>query len=96
MIYMINFSSVTPNVLTFQSKTIDNLKKIANIFNSYFSSIGKKAQTKINYSDKNYNDYLTTKTPPFPLTNRQRRNETDFPIPRYQETGHFLAVYCIQ
>ena len=65
---MINFSSVTPNVLTFQSKTIDNLKKIANIFNSYFSSIGKKAQTKINYSDKNYNDYLTTKTPPFPLT----------------------------
>ena len=32
--------------------------KIANVFNSYFSSIGEKTQSKVRFSDKNYTDYL--------------------------------------
>ena len=56
-------SSITPTLLTFQNETIDNPKRIANIFNNYFSTIGKKTQTKIKYSYKNYTDYLTKENP---------------------------------
>ena len=56
---MRNSSSITPTLLTDQNGTIDNLKRIGNIFNNYFSTIGKKTQAKIKYSYKNYTDYLT-------------------------------------
>ena len=52
-------SSVTSTLLTFQNETIDNPKRIANIFNNYFSTVGEKTQTKTKYSYKNYTDYLT-------------------------------------
>ena len=59
IISMRSSSSITPTLLTFQNETIDNPKRIANIFNNYFSTIGKKNQAKIKYSHKNYTDYLT-------------------------------------
>ena len=59
IISMRSSSSITPTLLTFQNETIDNSKRIANIFNNYFSTIGKKSQAKIKYSHKNYTDYLT-------------------------------------
>ena len=40
-------------------KTIDYPKRIANIFNNYFSITGKKTQAKKIFSSKNYTDYLT-------------------------------------
>ena len=52
-------SSITPTLLTFQNETIDDPKRIANIFNNYFSTIGENTQAKIKYSYKNYTDYLT-------------------------------------
>ena len=59
VISMRNSSSITPTLLTVQNETVDNLKRIGNIFNNYFSTIGKKTQPKIKYSYKNYTDYLT-------------------------------------
>ena len=56
-------SSITPILLTFQNETIDDPKRIANIFNNYFSTIGEKTQVKIKYSYKNYTDYLTMENP---------------------------------
>ena len=56
-------SSITPTLLTFQNETIDNPKKIVNIFNNYFNTIGEKTQAKIKYSYKNYTDYLTKENP---------------------------------
>ena len=53
-------SLITPTLLTFQNETIDNPKSIANIFNNYFSTIGKKTQDKIKYSYKNYTGYLSS------------------------------------
>ena len=41
-------SSITPALLTFQNETIDNPKRIANILNNYFSTIGEKTQTQKN------------------------------------------------
>ena len=38
--------SITPTLLTFQNETLDNPKKIANIFNKYFSTISKKPKLK--------------------------------------------------
>ena len=61
IISMGSSSSITPTLLTFQNETIDNSKKIANILNNYFSTIGKKTQAKTKYSYKNYTDYLTNK-----------------------------------
>ena len=59
IICMRRSSSNTWTLLTFQNEIIDNPKRIANIFNNYFSTIGKKNQAKIKYSHKNYTDYLT-------------------------------------
>ena len=43
-------SSLIPSILlTFQNDTIDNPKRIANIFNNYFSNIDEKIQAKIKY-----------------------------------------------
>ena len=56
-------SSITSTLLTFQNDTIDNPKRIANIFSSYFSTISKKTQAKIKYPYKNYTDYLTNENP---------------------------------
>ena len=33
-------SLITPTLLTFQNETIDNPKRVANIFNNYFTTIG--------------------------------------------------------
>ena len=46
-------------LLTYQNDNIDNPERIANIFNSYFSTIGEKTQPKIKHSHKHYTDYLT-------------------------------------
>ena len=54
---------ITPTLLTFQSKTIDNPERLVNIFNNYFSTIGKENQAKIKNSYKNYTDYLTNENP---------------------------------
>ena len=51
-------SSITPTLLTFQNETIDNPKRIENIFNNFLSTIGKKTQAKIKYLYGNYTDYL--------------------------------------
>ena len=48
IISMRSSSSITPTLLTFQNETIDNPKRIANILNSYFSTIGEKTQTQKN------------------------------------------------
>ena len=53
--------SITPTLLTLQNETTDNSKRITNIFNNYFSTIGKKTYAKIKYSHKSYTDYLTNK-----------------------------------
>ena len=42
IISMRSSSSIIPTLLTFQNETIDNPKRIPNIFNNYFSTIGKK------------------------------------------------------
>ena len=63
IISMRSSSSVTPTLLTFQNETIDNLKRIANIFNNDFSTISKKTQAKIKYSYKKCTDYLTNENP---------------------------------
>ena len=47
IISMRSSSSTTPTLLTFQNETIDNPKKIVNIFNNYFSAIGKRTQARI-------------------------------------------------
>ena len=53
-------SSLTaPTLLTFQNKNISNPKRIATIFNTYFSTISKNIQAKIKYRYKNNTDYLT-------------------------------------
>ena len=49
IISMRSSSSITPTSLTSQNETIDNPKRIANIFNNYFSTIRKKTQAKIKY-----------------------------------------------
>ena len=54
---------MTPTLLSFQNETIDNPKRIANIFNNYFSIIGKKTQARIKHLHKNYTDYLTNENP---------------------------------
>ena len=54
---------ITPTLLTFQNEIIDNLKRIANIFNNYFSTIGEKTQAKMKYSHENYSDHLTNENP---------------------------------
>ena len=56
-------SSITPTLLTFQNETIDNSKRIANVFDNYIRTIGKKSQAKIKYSHKSYTDYLTNENP---------------------------------
>ena len=38
-------------------------KRIANISNNYFSTIGRKTLAKTKYLYKNYTDYLTNKIP---------------------------------
>ena len=43
MISMRSSSSIT------QNESVDNPKRIANIFNNYFSTIGKKTQAKIKH-----------------------------------------------
>ena len=53
IISMRSSSSITPTLLTFSNE------RIANIFNNYLSTIGKKTQAKIKYSRKNFIDYLT-------------------------------------
>ena len=47
IISMRRSSSINPTLLTFQNETIDNPKRTANIFNNYFSTIGKKTHAKI-------------------------------------------------
>ena len=49
IVSMKSSSSNTPILLTFQNETIYNPKRIANIFNNYPSTIGKKNQAKIKY-----------------------------------------------
>ena len=39
------------------------MKRIANIFNNYFSTIDEKTQAIIKYSPKYYTDYLTNENP---------------------------------
>ena len=41
-------SLITPILLTFQNKAINNSKWNVNIINNYFSTIGKKTQAKKN------------------------------------------------
>ena len=68
--------SITPTLLSFQNESIDNPKRIANIFNNYFDTVGEKTQAKITYSHKNYTDYLTNENPNsfFPLTNTKKKS----------------------
>ena len=63
IISMRSSSSITPTLLTFQNETIDNSKRIANVFDNYIRTIGKKSQAKIKYSHKSYTDYLTNENP---------------------------------
>ena len=55
--------SNTPTLLTFQNENIDNLERIANIFNNYFSTTGEKTHGKINHSHKKYTDFLSNENP---------------------------------
>ena len=41
--------SITPTLLTFQNETIDNLKRITNIFNNCFSSFGRNTKAEMKY-----------------------------------------------
>ena len=45
-----------------QNENIDNPKRIANIFNNYFSTIGEKTQVK-KHSHEKYTDCLTNENP---------------------------------
>ena len=56
-------SSNFPTLLTYQNENIDHPERIANIFNNYFSTVGKKARAKIKHSHKNYTDHLTNENP---------------------------------
>ena len=55
---MRSFSWISPTLFTFQNETINNPKRITNIFNNYISTIGKKTQAKMKCSHKNYTDCL--------------------------------------
>ena len=55
-------------------ENIDNLERIANIFNNYFNTIGEKTQAKINHSHKKYTDFLSNENPDtffLSLTNKE-------------------------
>ena len=61
IIYVRSSSLITP---TFQNKPIDNLERIANVFNKHFSTIGEKTQAKIKCLHKNYTElHLTNENP---------------------------------
>ena len=53
-----NSASSSPNLLNFNNELTSDPLKIANVFNSYSSLVGKKTQSKIRFSSKNYTDYF--------------------------------------
>ena len=63
MISMKSSFSNTPILLTFQNESINNPERIANIFNTYFSTVGKETQAKIKHSHKKYTDYPLNENP---------------------------------
>ena len=46
IIFMKSLPSYSPSLLTYESETIDNPKRMSNIFNNYFSTIGAKIPEK--------------------------------------------------
>ena len=68
-------SSITPTLLTCLNEAIDNPKRIANVFNNYFSTIGKKTQAKTKYSNKNYTDYLKNENQNFFFLSQTEKEE---------------------
>ena len=55
---MKNVISTVPKTLSHGENTITNPFKIANIFNKYFTSVADTAKQSINYSHKNFSEYL--------------------------------------
>ena len=86
---MRSFSWINPTLFTFQNKTINNPKRIANIFNNYISTIDKKTQGKIKCSHKNYTDYLINEnlTSFFLSPTDKEEIKLDSLIPRYQQSN---------
>ena len=46
-----NSASSLPNLINFKNELTSHPFKIANVFNSYFSSIGEKTQSNIRFSN---------------------------------------------
>ena len=55
---MKNIISTVPRTLSHGEYTINNLCKIANAFNNYFNSVTDTAKQNINYSHKQFSEYL--------------------------------------
>ena len=85
---MRSFSWISPTLFTFQNETINNPKRITNIFNNYISTIGKKTQAKMKCSHKNYTDCLINEnlTSFFLSTTDKEEIKLDSLIPRYQQS----------
>ena len=55
---MKNVISTVPRTLSHGVTTTTNPCEIANIFNNYFASVAETANQNINYSHKNFSEYL--------------------------------------
>ena len=87
-----NSSSNSPALLTYQNENIDNLERLTNIFNNYFSTIGEKTQAKIKHSHKNYTDYLTNEIPEsffLSPTNKEEIKIIPFSLDNSKSTGPY-------
>ena len=81
IIFMKSLSSYSPSLLTYESETIDNPKRISNIFNNYFSTIGAKIPEKRKHLHKNYSDYLTN----------ENRNSFFLSLTNKEEIGFIIS-----
>ena len=73
-------SPYSPRLLTYQNETIDNTKRISNIFSNYFSTISGKTQEKIKHSHTNYSDYFTDENPDSCFLSPTDKKEVEFII----------------
>ena len=68
-----------PHSIEFNNRNITNPTVMSNVFNNYFASIAKKANTSIKFSPKHYINYLKQKKNTFFLTQTDK-NEISFII----------------
>ena len=75
-----NITTMVTHSIEFNNRTVTDPTAMSNVFNNYFTSIAKKANSNMKFSPKHYTDYLSyTNTNTFFLTPIDK-NETSFII----------------